>query len=199
MSEKDNPKSLLSKPWQKFFLQFAEHKTIPIKEWKPIHLLGYFSAQYEKHYKRSYVFSYEGQPSKCFEIVMIKKLFAIVDSTNPEEVKTYLDWIFECKIKPKNYQMRSMSFLLSPGFGNEFRLWYSTNKNRPAISANTVLSDEIKFLIEKENFEFPLQTYSDLSQFYKAFQAEPSYFSTATQFFAALQKINFDIDLLQQL
>jgi hypothetical protein len=191
-------KSLLPKPWQKFFLQFSEHQTVPIENWKPIHILGYFSVQYEKHYKRSYVFSYEGQPSKCFEIVMIKKLFAVVDSTKPEEVKKYLDWIFECKIKPKNYQMRSMSFLLSPGFGNEFRLWRQSNHST-VISSNSSLPLEIKSLAEKENFGFPLQTYSDLAQFHRAYQSEPSYFPSAPQFFSALQKINFDIQSLEQI
>lgn len=195
-----NSKFLLSKPWQKFFLQFAEHTTLSLSEWKPVHLLGYFSSQYEKHYKRSYSFSYEGQPSKCFEMVMIKKLFAVVDSTKPEEVKKYIDWIFNFKIKPKNYQMRSMSFFLSPGFGNEFRLWSQDNLSiGNKYTANTPLPTEIQSLAEKENFGFPLKTYSDLAQFHRAFQSEPSYFPSGHQFFSSLQSLQFDINSLDQL
>lgn len=198
-----DPKSLLSKPWQKFFLQLSEHKTTSIESWKPIHLLGYFDFQYEKYYQDKYCYSLIGQPSKCFELVVIKKLFTIVDSTKQEEVKKYLDWIFEYKIKPKNYQMRKMSFLLSPGFGNEFRLWRENHTSiaevKKEIYASSQLPKEIKDLTAEQSLGFPIVTYGDLAQFRQAFQSEPSYFPSAPIFFARLQELKFDIDSLRNL
>ena len=130
MAENVDVSKLLTKPWQKFLAKFAEIDSLSVKDWKEPHLLGYFCKRYEEHYQCKFALSFRGAPSRCNEIYMIKKTMAMLDTTDAAVVRSYFDWLFDQKIIPSKIKIRSIGFLTTPGFGNEFNIF--KNKKRSA-------------------------------------------------------------------
>ncbi len=172
MAAEISKQNFLSKPWEKFFLRCQSFSSIPIEQWDFYHLLGYFDFLYFQHYQYKYAYSFNAAPSRCTEIVIIKKLFNMFDTTNFNLVKEYLDWVFEVKIKPRKYAMKKISFLLSSGFGNEF---LSQRKKKEVISRDSLLPLNYQEIIEKYNLssQIELKTYGQLSFLVEMLQANP--------------------------
>jgi hypothetical protein len=158
MAEKQ---TLLSKPWQKFINKMAEFSTIQAEQWEPAHTLGYFAYRFQKHFNHKYALSFQGPPSKCSEIVLIKKIYGALDTTFAPEVKAYIDWVFDMRIIPNKLAVRSVSFMLAKGIMNDF-LKIQAEKKR--ITKSTPLPEEFKSFIDF--YEIPASTYGDL-QFIK--------------------------------
>jgi hypothetical protein len=153
-----NVTELLSKPWQKFLAKFKEIENLPIPEWKEPQLLGYFCKRYEKYFENKFALSFRGAPSKCNEIYMIKKVMAMLDTTDPEIVHQYIDWVFDCKIIPSKIKIRSIGFLTTPGFGNEFNVY--RNKKIKIIKSTEL---PIKYQQLADTLNLPVSTYGDLA------------------------------------
>lgn len=149
---------LLSKPWQKFLAKFNDIDTLPLAEWKEVQLLGYFCKRYEKCFDNKFALSFRGAPSKCNEIYMIKKTMAMLDTVDPNIVHAYIDWVFDIKIIPSNIKIRSIGFLTTPGFGNEFNT-YRTKKMK--ISKSTELPNKYQQIAEA--LSLSVVTYGDLA------------------------------------
>ena len=114
--EKIDPYDGLTKPWRKFFNRFNEIDQVLPSEWKPLHLLAYTCRRFKDTYGREYSVSIKNAPSKCPDIQIIKRIIAMLGTTNTRIVKDYIDWVYDYKInKPSSkVRIRSITFFLTP-------------------------------------------------------------------------------------
>lgn len=122
-----DPLAGLSKPWQKFFKRFEEINEIKVSEWKEVHILGYICKKYEEKFHRKFIVTIKGAPTKSPDIYMVKRISAMLSTTNKRTVKEYIDWAFDHKIKKQPF--RKIGFFLTQGFGNEFLEYREKKKN----------------------------------------------------------------------
>jgi hypothetical protein len=149
---------LLSKPWQKFFAKFNEIDDLKNSQWKEVHVLAYICRRYEQMYGKKFSFSFRGSPSKCAEIYMVKKIMAMLNTTNMRTIRNYIDWIFDHKIKPGNLKIRTLGFFTTPGFGNEFSLFA---QEQTKIAKSTTLPKEYQEAATA--LDLQVATYGDLA------------------------------------
>lgn len=192
----DKVTELLSKPWQKFLAKFDEIDSLPISKWKEAHLLGYFCQRYQKYYEQKFALSFRGAPSKCNEIYMIKKTMAMLDTTDPEIVHNYIDWIFDCKIIPGQIKIRSIGFLTTPGFGNEFNQY---RKKKQRIVKSTELPVKYQSIIN--DLDLQANTYGDLAFIKMALDQSPNSVAMAPYklLFNKLVALDFEPEILNTL
>jgi hypothetical protein len=164
----DKVTELLSKPWQKFLAKFKEIDNLPITEWKEPHVLGYFCHRFETHYEQKFALSFRGAPSKCNEIYMIKKTMAMLNTTDMSVIRSYIDWVFDQKIIPGKIKIRSIGFLTTPGFGNEFNQ-YRAKKEK--IIKSTELPARYRKIAD--DLDLPVATYGDLAFIKMALEQSP--------------------------
>jgi hypothetical protein len=164
----DKVTELLSKPWQKFLAKFKEIDNLPIAEWKEPHVLGYFCQRFETYYEQKFALSFRGAPSKCNEIYMIKKTMAMLNTTDMSVIRSYIDWIFDQKIIPGKIKIRSIGFLTTPGFGNEFNQ-YRAKKEK--IIKSTELPARYRKVAD--DLDLPVATYGDLAFIKMALEQSP--------------------------
>jgi hypothetical protein len=148
----------LSKHWQRFFGKFNEIDELKVSKWKPVHQLAHFSRRYEHAFGRRFAFTLRGAPSKCTEIVFIKKIGAMLGTTNQRTIKDYIDWVFDKKIIPQKKRIRSLGFFMMAGLGNEFNL---QRKKESTIGRATSLPQEYKDIAEEVGL--PIETYGELA------------------------------------
>lgn len=187
---------LLSKPWQKFISKLhSEFKTVDIINWKEIHFLGYFISRFESHYQRSYALSFQGPPSKCTEIVIVRKIITAIGHSNAV-VKNYIDWIFECILIPKKVSIRNISYLLSNGITNDYLGKLAKSQK---ITKTTELPTEYKKVIEE--LDLSLHTYGDLIFVKKALSESPDApsYQPYKNLFIKLNSLGFKSEILEQI
>jgi len=146
--------------YQKLFNKFSEIDTLPIPDWKPGHLLGFFCKRYYIQYNTKYKFKFNSpSPSKCFEVFQIKKLASML-SANPKILKEYIDWVYDTKIIAARKKLTSISFLTVEGLVNEYKFKVLLAPAKE-IDRTTPLSDEYKKIFFDAGVA--LNTYGDLS------------------------------------
>lgn len=156
--KEEKPIDAISKPWQKFFLKLEERNNIKISQWKEVHMLGHFRHLFQTYFGKPYVILTKGAPSKCSDIFMIKKVFGSFNTTDPTFVKEYIDWVFECIIKPQNIKFKKIGFLISQDMMSDF----ITYKKKPiAITRATPVPKEYKEIASSLGFD--IDTFSDLA------------------------------------
>jgi hypothetical protein len=194
--EADEAFKLLSKHWQNFFTRFAEIDILKNSKWKEIHQLAYICRRYEQHYGRKFAFSMGNAPSKCTEMVMVKKMCAMLGTTNARTIREYVDWVYDTKIIPKDMKLRTLAFFISPGLGNEFFI-YRAAKNR--IEKTTELPEEYRVIVD--SLGLPVNTYGDLAFVRNALDEQPENESRIPyrQLFDKLYAIGFDPIILKEL
>lgn len=153
-----NVSELLSKPWQKFLAKFSEINELQTSQWKEVHLLAHICRRYEDACGAPFALTYRGAPSKCVEIYMVKKIMAMLNTTNMRIVRAYVDWVYDQKIIPKKVKFRTLGFFTTPGFANEFGT-FKTEKER--ITKTTQLPIEYRQVAEQ--LELEVSTYGDLA------------------------------------
>ena len=192
------PDQNLPKIWQNFFLKFEYLDLIKVKNWKEVHCLGYFDRLYNKHYGRKFAYSLTGQPSKCSEIVFIRKIMANLDAHDSEIVKEYFDWVFEEKIIPLKKNLRTLSYLMSNGLINEFLESRQKKTIKSRIQKSTTLSFELQQLAQTYNV--PAETYGDLAFAKLAYEMNSVGKENYGLFFdMAENKLGFDQSILETL
>lgn len=187
---------LLTKAWQKFFKRFAEVETLPVSEWKHVHLLAHFADRFAQHYKKKFAFSVKGAPSKSTEVYMIKRISGMLGTTNPRLVKTYIDWIFDNKIIGTSKKIRSLGFLANTKFCNEFHLaWTEMNK----IKRTTQLPENYRNIAKE--LSIPVRTFGDLEFAKQIVDSDPEDEETQIYhtLFHELYKVGFEFDMLKEL
>ena len=186
----------LKKPWRNFFDKFQEIQDLKINLWKELHQLAYFCKRYEEYYKVPFGFTFSGAPSKCTEIVMIKKSYAALGTTNPLKVKSYIDWVFDKKIIPKNMKIRTLAFLTTQGMANEYnQIWAESNM----IKKSTGLPNEYKEIALK--LDLAIDTYGDLAFISAALNEDSTSESRQPykQLMSQLSAVGFDKTILKDM
>lgn len=164
------PKTLLglSRPWQKLFARLPEINSLPINEWKPFHLLSHFLYKFNQEYKHPYALSFKGSPLNCEEIVLIKRMMAVLSTDNFVTLKAYIDWFFDTKVVQRKFELKKISVLLTPGFGNEF---LALKRKKDTVTKTSKLPAHL--LKVAEELFIPVETYGDLSFIVEMVKKEP--------------------------
>ena len=184
----------LPKCWQNFFNKFKEIDTLKVSKWKPVHHLGYLSKRYEETYGKKYAFSLQKVPSKSSEVFLIKKIGAMLCTTNQRTIKEYIDWVFDEKIIPKNKKIRSLAFFISLGLGNEFNL---VREQRKIITRDTPLPNEYKKVAEEMGIS--IDTYGDVAFIKQALDISSSGREDYLSMYKKLLMYGFEPSLLEDI
>jgi len=103
--------ALPNKKYEQYFAKFAEIETLPIEQWKPVHLIGFFCKKYKEAYGVEYSWKFNNPlPSKSFEIWQFNTLVSKL-SRNPQILKDYIDWCFINIVPKAKRRLTSISFL----------------------------------------------------------------------------------------
>ncbi len=187
--------------WKKFFNKFSEIDTVPVKEWKPVHLLAYFCKLYKNAYQIDYTFKFNtSSPSKSFEVFQINKIGSIL-SSDPEILVKYIDWVFQTRVKEAKKKLTSISFLSAEGLVSDFKKVYLSNKvvqPKSSINRNSPLPENVVLLLEK----LGLKTYGDLSFIYQSVKLGSMKKEFSEDFYLILERmkdIGFDISILEEI
>ena len=194
----DNLNDILSKPWQTFLERFKEIETLPIKEWKELHLLAYFCKRYKKYYGKTFALSFKSAPSKSTEIVLIKKMRLNLSSYDLNINKAYLDWLFDIKIPDTNLHIRSLGIVQKPEMINEFNIYYAKQNK---VVKSTSVPDEYKEIANKLNI--PISNYGDLAFAHMAINKKSDFIDHGglkpyVELFDKLKEIGFEPSILKE-
>lgn len=144
-------------------------ETLPVSDWKDIQLLAYLVKRYKQAMGHEFAFSFNNSaPGKCTEMVMIKKIQAMLQSNDSELIKEYIDWVYDKKIIPNKVKIKTIGYFITPGIGNEF-LYQRKEKNK--ITKNTELPACYQQAIS--DLDLSLSTYGDLAFVQQAVKEAP--------------------------
>lgn len=147
--------------YKKFFDKFAEINKIDVKDWKTVHVLSYFCKKYKETYNVDYKFKFNSpSPSKCFEVFQVKKLASILTS-KPELLKSYIDWVYECKVIKAKRKITSISFMTNEGIVNDFKMNHLLSNNNSNFDRSTILPE--KYVKALKDFNLDINTYGELA------------------------------------
>ena len=93
---------------------------------------------------------------------------AMLNTTDMSVIRSYIDWIFDQKIIPGKIKIRSIGFLTTPGFGNEFNQ-YRAKKEK--IIKSTELPARYRKVAD--DLDLPVATYGDLAFIKMALEQSP--------------------------
>lgn len=151
--------------WRQFLAKFAEVDTLPIEQWKILHVLGYFAKRYQETFGKPYSFKFNTPlPLKSFEVFQVKSLSGRL-SSKPVILKDYIDWFYQGVVKEKK-RFSSISAMTKDQLVNEFK-WkilsppLTGNKSALSLNRSTPLPSSHQEVLS--DFGFPLKTYGDLS------------------------------------
>jgi hypothetical protein len=107
--------------YEAFFARFKEIETLPLAEWKAVHLLAYFCKRYFDHYQISYTFKFNSpSPSKSFEVFKMNGLLHSI-SKDPTIIKQYIDFFFDKVVIEKKKRFTSISAMTDAKLVNTFK------------------------------------------------------------------------------
>lgn len=183
-----------SKPWAKFFAKVNEIDSVKISEWKEYHLLFYFAKRYSQIFGSQFAYSFAGPPSRCTEIVMIKKIWSMLNANHAYQVKDYIDWVFDHKVIPNKTKIKSLGYFMTSGIGNEYR-FYLKDKNK--ITKTQDLPELYKQAVADLGVE--LNTYGDLAFAQQAVKEAPQHRENYAKALNRLYILGLDSSLLEKI
>lgn len=196
--EKINKVELVTKPskiWQNFFYKLGMFERFEPNQWQEIQLLGYLCDRYEKLYGRKYSIAMKGAPGKCSEMYFVKNMIRTLNTSNMGVIKEYVDWVYDKKIIPENKKIKTFSFFMMAGLANEF-LFHKQEDN--IIKRSTELPNNYKEIAN--NLNVSVSTYGDLAFVKMAYDKYKNDLNNNyVQFFNNIEKIGFDIKVLERL
>lgn len=152
--------------YERFFEKFKNLDSTDVKNWDKTLILAYFCKKYKEKYSEDFVFRFNTpQPSKCFEVFVINKL-CINLSSNPEILKTYIDYIFDTKIKNAKRKITSINTLDDIKYLSVFKTKYLNNSIEIKIDRTTSLPKDVLDVVRLINEN--ILTYGDLAFVMKA-------------------------------
>lgn len=180
-----------NKKYEQFFAKFAEIDTVPMSDWKTVHVLAYFCKKYEDHYKTKFKFRYNSpNPSNCFEVFQIKKLASQI-SSNPKILTEYIDWVYKTRVVEAKRKLTSVSFLTVEGLVTEYKTKFLfADKKDLQVSRSTPVPDEYKPVFSEAGVN--VQTYGDLAFMYQM-EDKPAVLQAA---FDKIVEMGFDPEVL---
>lgn len=148
--------------YKDFFAKFIEIDTIPIDQWKPVHLIGYFCKLYKQQYNVDYKFKFNSpSPSKCYEVFQIKRISQGLTS-DPVKLKKYIDWAFQEKVKISKKRITSIAFLAHEYMITEYKFKYLAGDLKDQkIERSTLIPEEYIKIINK--YGHSISNYGELS------------------------------------
>lgn len=180
--------------WEKFFNRFSEIETVPIQDWKQVHLLAYFSKKYKDHYGLSYTFKFNStSPSKSFEIFRLNALSQML-SSDPTILKDYFDWFFETKIILKKRRITSLAFITDANSANEYKFKKLAMNKETSITRTTSLPPQYISVIS--SVDPNCKTYGDLAFLFKTIKSEKNHHHTTLT--DQLTSAGLDISILNK-
>ena len=182
-----------NKSYEKFFAKFAEIDTLPISEWKPAHLIGFFVKKYYDEYGTKYKFKFNSSaPSKCFEVFQIKKLAQML-SADPEILKDYIDWVYDNRVKKAKRRLTSISFMTVEGIVQEYKFKVLLDQgNDNKVDRTTSLPDKYKNVFFQ--FGFSVATYGDLAFLFQV----PNKSKDMEKAFDMAKMLGLDLEILKR-
>lgn len=180
-----------NKKYEQFFAKFAEIDTVPMSDWKTVHVLAYFCKKYEDHYKTKFQFKYNStNPSSCFEVFQIKKLASQI-SSNPKILTEYIDWVYKTRVVEAKRKLTSVSFLTVESLVTEYKTKFLfADKKDLQVSRSTPVPDEYKPVFSEAGVN--VQTYGDLAFMYQM-EDKPATLQAA---FDKIVEMGFDPEVL---
>lgn len=189
-----DPLDGLSKPWQKFFKKFEEIDTIKVSEWKDVHVLAYICQRYEKQYGRKFAVTIKGAPTKSPDMYMVKRIRAMVGTTNMRTIKAYVDWVFDNKIIPKRVVFQKIGFFVTSAFVNEFSF---AKKKAAEITRTTEVPGAYKHI--GSELGVAINTYGDLAFIQMSVERKEDASSPQFVLLKNLELLGLDLNKLKEL
>lgn len=186
----------ISTAWKKFLARFAEIDSLALKDWRDIHFLAYICKRYKTFFKKNFVLSYKGAPSKCTEIFLVKRMMVMLETFNPFVIKEYIDWCFDKKIIPQEMQIRTLAFFGNPQSVIDFNYYRMASSK---ITRAKELPYSYKEIINALNLS--VNTYGDLAFIQMALETDDDSEERLPYriLFDQLQRIGFDPKCLENL
>jgi len=193
---------LPNQKYEEFFSHFSEIDTLPIEQYKVVHLVGYFANKYKQLYDIDYAWKFNSpKPSSSFEVFQIKKLAQQL-SSNPSILIGYIDWVFANKVPNLKKRFTSISFLTREDILKEYKFnILLANQTQLNISRATILPSEYQQIILEGNGT-RLSTYGDLVFTQQARQAgafSTTFNETWDACLAKLELLGFNKDILKRI
>jgi len=182
-----------NKKYEQFFAKFAEIDTLPMSDWKTVHVLAYFCKKYEDHYKTKYQFKFNSpNPTNCFEVFQIKKLASQI-SSNPKILTEYIDWVYKTRVQEAKRKLTSISFLTVEGLVIEYKTKFLfADKKNLQVSRSTAVPNEYKPIFNAVGVN--IQTYGDLAFIYQM-EDKPAELQAA---FDKIIEMGFDVEIIKR-
>lgn len=175
----------ISKEYKEFFSKFDQLSNLQTKDWKTVHVIGYFCKKYKEYYNFDYTFKFNTpQPSKCYEVFQINKVATML-SSNPEILKDYIDWVFTTQVSQRKRKITVIGYLANINMINDFK--FKVLFNKPNVDRSTYLPNNILNIVS----EFGVNTYGDLSFFVASNPSE--------EIILRLDNEKFDFSILEKL
>ena len=155
--------ALPNKKYEQYFAKFAEIETLPIEQWKPVHLIGFFCKKYKEAYGVEYSWKFNNPlPSKSFEIWQFNTLVSKL-SRNPQILKDYIDWCFINIVPKAKRRLTSISFMTK----DEVVIPYKLNvllASQTTVNIDRTTPLPTNFIdIIKQDHDVNVLTYGDLA------------------------------------
>lgn len=145
--------------YEKFFGKFSEIAELDPSKWNKTHLLGYFTNKYKTKYNTDYSWKFNNPaPSKCFEVWQMSVLLVKL-SSDPVDIKNYIDWVFENKLSQLKRRFTSISFITNETLINDYKMNVLFAMNKPVIKRTTILPESYKNVFKNIS---QINTYGDL-------------------------------------
>lgn len=192
--EINDPQDGLSKPWQKFFQKFDELDEMKVSKWKDVHVLAYICKRYEKQYGHKFAVTIKGAPTKSPDMYMVKKIRAMLGTTNMQTVKDYIDWVFENKIIAKRTRFKKIGFFVTSAFINDFNF---IKKKKAEITRSTEVPGVYKHIASELGID--ISTYGDLAFIQIAIERKEDPRSPQFILIKNLELLGLDINKIKEL
>jgi len=180
--------------YRKFFDKFAEINILPVEQWKPPQLIGYFAKKYKDYYHTDYQWKFNSpSPSKCFEVFQLNTLCSKL-SSKPTILKEYIDWCFVNVVPKAKRKLTSISFITK----EDAVIFYKLNVllagqgNNNTIDRSTLLPNNYKDILQSIG---SINTYGDLA-FLSQINPMPDNIVSA---FDQLTKLGLDKSILSRI
>ncbi len=179
--------------YKKMFDKFKKIEHLPVSEWKKIEILGYFCKKYFDFYQSNYVFKFNTPtPSKCFEVWQVSALSGKL-SSDPQILKTYIDWSFKEVVPKAKRKLTSISFLNKDDVLTFYKMNVLQNSQENGVNRSTFLPDYIKSVFK--NVGITINNYGELSFLYKMDNPPPHVMESISK----IESLGFDNKIVDKI
>jgi hypothetical protein len=187
----------LPKMWHTFFGKFKDIEDLKPAQWKQVHLLAHIDKRFRDHYNKNFSYVYNKTPSKCTEMFMVKRMCAMLSTTDMSIAKDYIDWVFDKKIIPQKKKIRTLAFFCVAGLGNEY---YMYKRQESEITRDKPLPESYKKVASNCTLpvDVSIETYGHLAFMLMAYKGSRGESKQQYElFFNKLRDLGFKEDIIK--